>query len=109
MIRRPPRSTLFPYTTLFRSSAGAELGGLTKVVLSHAHPDHRGAASGLDAPVWVHEADKTDAEGDGGEHYIDYSKLPLRGRLPFPRLPKWWDGGPVKIAATFEEGDESAR
>src|SRR2546427_8730680 len=23
MIRRPPRSTLFPYTTLFRSAAGA--------------------------------------------------------------------------------------
>src|SRR5258708_5846849 len=28
MIRRPPRSTLFPYTTLFRSSAG-DLAGLT--------------------------------------------------------------------------------
>src|SRR3712207_8214818 len=33
MIRRPPRSTLFPYTTLFRSSAGpapraATFGGL---------------------------------------------------------------------------------
>src|SRR3712207_8807249 len=26
MIRRPPRSTLFPYTTLFRSSEGAEDG-----------------------------------------------------------------------------------
>src|SRR3989442_8640341 len=25
MIRRPPRSTLFPYTTLFRSSCGIEL------------------------------------------------------------------------------------
>src|SRR3712207_8919885 len=25
MIRRPPRSTLFPYTTLFRSSRGAVL------------------------------------------------------------------------------------
>src|SRR2546426_7275563 len=24
MIRRPPRSTLFPYTTLFRSAPGAE-------------------------------------------------------------------------------------
>src|SRR2546427_8483747 len=24
MIRRPPRSTLFPYTTLFRSAAGRE-------------------------------------------------------------------------------------
>src|SRR2546430_15729406 len=28
MIRRPPRSTLFPYTTLFRS--GEELGGLDR-------------------------------------------------------------------------------
>src|SRR2546421_6875050 len=25
MIRRPPRSTLFPYTTLFRSTAGPDL------------------------------------------------------------------------------------
>src|SRR2546427_11574433 len=25
MIRRPPRSTLFPYTTLFRSHGGAEI------------------------------------------------------------------------------------
>src|SRR5258708_24939574 len=25
MIRRPPRSTLFPYTTLFRSQAGMEV------------------------------------------------------------------------------------
>src|SRR5947207_6905623 len=27
MLRRPPRSTLFPYTTLFRSGAGREEGG----------------------------------------------------------------------------------
>src|SRR5690349_22721172 len=26
MIRRPPRSTLFPYTTLFRSRAGSRVG-----------------------------------------------------------------------------------
>src|SRR3712207_8695801 len=26
MIRRPPRSTLFPYTTLFRSDLGAVIG-----------------------------------------------------------------------------------
>src|SRR5256886_13467166 len=26
MIRRPPRSTLFPYTTLFRSDVGARIG-----------------------------------------------------------------------------------
>src|SRR2546427_4641477 len=28
MIRRPPRSTLFPYTTLFRSAAGERGAGL---------------------------------------------------------------------------------
>src|SRR2546422_7010374 len=32
MIRRPPRSTLFPYTTLFRSLGGA--GGAVAVLLS---------------------------------------------------------------------------
>src|SRR5690242_21535081 len=31
MIRRPPRSTLFPYTTLFRSEQPAPLGGLEGV------------------------------------------------------------------------------
>src|SRR3712207_7002288 len=30
MIRRPPRSTLFPYTTLFRSDPVAEEGGLAR-------------------------------------------------------------------------------
>src|SRR5256885_14544517 len=30
MIRRPPRSTLFPYTTLFRSIPGAHLHDYTK-------------------------------------------------------------------------------
>src|SRR2546426_7845147 len=41
MIRRPPRSTLFPYTTLFRSQpvrrgrdSGADLGA----ILEHANP-----------------------------------------------------------------------
>src|SRR3712207_9462254 len=46
MIRRPPRSTLFPYTTLFRSAlgVGAILGrwlrvglGLVRVVVRAAH------------------------------------------------------------------------
>src|SRR5258708_18875896 len=29
MIRRPPRSTLFPYTTLFRSGVGADMPVIT--------------------------------------------------------------------------------
>src|SRR3712207_8142227 len=31
MIRRPPRSTLFPYTTLFRSQGTGELAGVENV------------------------------------------------------------------------------
>src|SRR3712207_7346201 len=31
MIRRPPRSTLFPYTTLFRSHSKTSLGSCSKV------------------------------------------------------------------------------
>src|SRR5438445_8290566 len=39
MIRRPPRSTLFPYTTLFRS------GGIRQGIAGrHCHP-HRGVQS----------------------------------------------------------------
>src|SRR3712207_8931154 len=40
MIRRPPRSTLFPYTTLFRSSGGAHLG---------RRPERQPARSPVDA------------------------------------------------------------
>ena len=36
MIRRPPRSTLFPYTTLFRSSRG-KLGATKEVLHSPLH------------------------------------------------------------------------
>src|SRR3712207_8542393 len=32
MIRRPPRSTLFPYTTLFRSDGSRELLGLLRAL-----------------------------------------------------------------------------
>src|SRR3712207_7311766 len=46
MIRRPPRSTLFPYTTLFRSAAaraGAHRGGAQGLGhRSHERTHHRG-------------------------------------------------------------------
>src|SRR2546428_4763215 len=34
MIRRPPRSTLFPYTTLFRSPVVATLGTVAEIEVS---------------------------------------------------------------------------
>src|SRR2546425_1470194 len=41
MIRRPPRSTLFPYTTLFRSSVTTGLYAPTRVRLHHARVSRR--------------------------------------------------------------------
>src|SRR3712207_7043855 len=43
MIRRPPRSTLFPYTTLFRSGAGIRRGALRHGLV---RPGGRRAADG---------------------------------------------------------------
>src|ERR1035437_10604445 len=40
MIRRPPRSTLFPYTTLFRSMPRSALSCGASVALTH-DPTHR--------------------------------------------------------------------
>jgi glyoxylase-like metal-dependent hydrolase (beta-lactamase superfamily II)/predicted ester cyclase len=90
------------------AKAGAELGGLERVVLGHSHPDHRGAAPALGVPVFCHPADKTDAEGDGGVHCFNYAELGVPGKWAYPPLLRMWDGGPVTIAGTVEEGDEVA-
>src|SRR3712207_6910285 len=45
MIRRPPRSTLFPYTTLFRSTQ-PELGRGVDRLAGHGH--HAGQADDVD-------------------------------------------------------------
>src|SRR3712207_9527706 len=41
MIRRPPRSTLFPYTTLFRSMGQGFTNALSQICADHlgVHPD----------------------------------------------------------------------
>lgn len=86
--------------------AAAELGGLTRVILGHSHPDHRGTAPGLGVPVLCHPDEVADAEGDGGMRYLRpkdcpvfYSRWLYRVTLPI------WDGGPVEIADTVAEGD----
>src|SRR5256885_9278431 len=41
MIRRPPRSTLFPYTTLFRSAVGVRVELRHAVITVPQHPVQR--------------------------------------------------------------------
>src|SRR2546429_8848871 len=82
MIRRPPRSTLFPYTTLFRS--GCVRGGL----LLDDVPDVLDAVAGLVARLLV-----LDPEVDG---------LPLVGPLLGTVVSV--DGGPVSRGLRVRRG-----
>src|SRR5258706_7603851 len=66
MIRRPPRSTLFPYTTLFRSQAGADrerdreyelhvdAGGGQHPRIVHAGADHHADTGAVQEPPEEH-------------------------------------------------------
>src|SRR5256885_4453764 len=64
MIRRPPRSTLFPYTTLFRSKQNAKremrlrLGKVTvadvlaaQPVTTNRRPDRKSGSAGMPRPI----------------------------------------------------------
>src|SRR3989454_5835454 len=106
MIRRPPRSTLFPYTTLFRGGLAAGLRGrlperLEIVVRTlprkeHVH-DHAGivqddpgslfVASGAERPHAFRLAGLHDGVGDGahlpvGVTFADHEEIGDRALLP---------------------------
>jgi hydroxyacylglutathione hydrolase len=91
-------------------AAAEELGGLTRVVLGHAHADHRGTAPYLDVPVLCHPDERADAESPASlPPYFDLSQLPVAWvRWIYPFLLRLWDGGPVRIADSVIEGDEVA-
>src|SRR2546430_14371761 len=58
MIRRPPRSTLFPYTTLFRSPVPTRLS--TKAVMTPTRaPSHQPMAPPTVAPIRARSEEHT--------------------------------------------------
>jgi hydroxyacylglutathione hydrolase len=92
-------------------AAASRLGGVERVVLGHAHEDHRGAAPELGAPVYCHPDEVRYAEDplEPMTDYYDLSKIEKRSvRALMPRLLRLWDGGPVKVAGTVAEGDQVA-
>lgn len=91
-------------------AAAARLGRpLARVVLSHAHVDHRGCAPGLGVPVYCHPDEVADAEGDGGRHYQRFDDLPTRlSRWVVRSMTPVNDGGPVAVAGTLRAGDRVA-
>jgi hydroxyacylglutathione hydrolase len=89
-------------------AAAGRLGGMSRILLGHSHVDHRGVAPLFDVPVLCHPAERADAEGDGGRHYMKPVRM---NRLQWQLLTvaaALWDAGPVQITDTVEEGDEIA-
>src|SRR3712207_8189591 len=63
MIRRPPRSTLFPYTTLFRSLTQFRAGSMYKMVTAVAALQLVQAGTlRLDAPIGTYLTDYPNAD-----------------------------------------------
>lgn len=92
-------------------AAAARMGGLGRIVLGHGHTDHRGTAPAFpDVPVLCHPDEVADAQGTGGWRYWQVDKLPWVHRQAHTRVlhPRFWDGGPVRIAGTVEEGETVA-
>src|SRR2546422_1449530 len=86
MIRRPPRSTLFPYTTLFRSQPGAENKvmhaslriGDTTVLASdgraEGRPSFQGFALSLTVPNEAEAERRFASLGNGGQVQMPLTK-----------------------------------
>jgi hydroxyacylglutathione hydrolase len=90
-------------------AASTQLGGLKRIVLGHAHADHRGTAPSLGAPVHCHPDEVGDAESNAAiAPYMEILALPAPARWLYPMLLRRWDGGAVKIDGTVSEGDKIA-
>src|SRR3712207_8723950 len=77
MIRRPPRSTLFPYTTLFRS--GREVGKGAAVQPGHRRGLTVQAGFGVGSALGVHDGfDRGGVAGGGGQGGLDLDRKSTR-------------------------------
>src|SRR4051812_49858245 len=80
MIRRPPRSTLFPYTTLFRSLR-ARLGRVAQL-----HP--RESAERRRVPVEDGEEDRKSTRLNSSHMSISYAVFCLKKKIERERRPR---------------------
>src|SRR2546429_7150695 len=85
MIRRPPRSTLFPYTTLFRSRRprGAPARGRGRLHADAPVDRAHRAIDGTDAPV---HGDRKSTRLNSSHGYISYAVFCLKKKTKTTHL-----------------------
>src|SRR3989449_8312097 len=78
MIRRPPRSTLFPYTTLFRSNCDGCHGGGAVGWVGPSLVDGRWRYGGADGAVFHSILDRKSTRLNSSHGYISYAVFCLK-------------------------------
>src|SRR2546430_11541972 len=87
MIRRPPRSTLFPYTTLFRSihAAGGDASGrdvpiffITSALFSHHSLTPQHAIDRFGVRLWWLKRDRKSTRLNSSHSQISYAVFCLK-------------------------------
>src|SRR2546422_6031182 len=80
MIRRPPRSTLFPYTTLFRSPDQQRFTLTWRVALPLGRSvfDVKETVVGEMSPAWYRARDRKSTRLNSSHGYISYAVFCLK-------------------------------
>src|SRR2546426_1210921 len=86
MIRRPPRSTLFPYTTLFRSEPHGKQRTATGRPL-HRHPTVRGACY-QQVLSWQASTDRKSTRLNSSHLVISYAVFCLKKKKKHSSSPR---------------------
>src|SRR2546422_8612921 len=102
MIRRPPRSTLFPYTTLFRSLSAT--GGSERAKRRDDHPKEKHQPRHAELCADLDEADRKSTRLNSSHGYISYAVFCLKknksmsSHLPYSSVHS---AGPPSRASTL--------
>src|SRR2546422_8480927 len=100
MIRRPPRSTLFPYTTLFRSPQVAPLVGEVSCRAEHAQRVHPQAHVPVELPV----EQRPEHHRQAFDPVEGAARGEREGRPRVGRAPRLLDPQPPEPAAQVRRG-----
>src|SRR2546429_6567657 len=86
MIRRPPRSTLFPYTTLFRSLFRRAVDGILSLAADEL-PNGDRLELALDAnQIQLAKQDRKSTRLNSSHGYISYAVFCLKKKKTYPPL-----------------------
>src|SRR2546430_5513266 len=88
MIRRPPRSTLFPYTTLFRSDEGQLPGQVVGIGGRHVEAQPVGRRVAMDGVAHAERSEEHTSELQSQSNLVCRLLLEKKKKKQLPAPPK---------------------